>query len=578
MTIHPETSAFAPKWRTVPTRLSVLAVVHNVTSATRMLDVLPTLESDPRVQTVITWTESSPFRHGVPAFLHGTGRIFLPWEKSLEREYDLAITTSLGGDLHRIRARILRLPHGMGYNKYLRAENRSARASLSPRPETAPPQASRPVFGLAPEWLLHEGELIPAAIVLSHAEQADRLAMHCPEAIPAALVAGDPCYDRLLASRHHRARHRRALGLRPDQKLVLVSSTWGARSLFGQHPRLAQRLLGQLPVDEFRVALALHPNIWHGHGPGQVNAWIADARRSGLIVIPPDEGWRATLVASDVVFGDLGSVSYYSAALDRPVVLDQSGADSVAPDSPVARLLATAVAYDPAVPAATLISRAEQNRTATSRVAENWVSSAPGRSLELVRAAMYRLMDAVEPEAPAPVISVPPPVPEAPRTHPALHVSLTVGDGTVHVRRLPAAVADRHLVRDGSEGFLMVWDDEPDQRLSSNADLVVCPSDDLPEEEGAWARRIFRYSAARTAAHYGRDGCVVHTRDGERLEFTVAKAEGDPPADLLPALVHHGLAFTTLNARISSAEFGLRVRAGAEYALTVTAEQRTYPM
>ena len=123
MTTHPETSAFTPKWRTVPTRLSVLAVIHNVTSATRMLDVLPALESDPRVQTVITWTESSPFRHGVPEFLHGTGRIFLPWEKALEREFDLAITTSLGGDLHRIKAKILRLPHGMGYNKYLRPES-----------------------------------------------------------------------------------------------------------------------------------------------------------------------------------------------------------------------------------------------------------------------------------------------------------------------------------------------------------------------------------------------------------------------------------------------------------------------
>lgn len=584
MTTHPETSAFAPKWRTVPTRLSVLAVIHNVTSATRMLDVLPALESDPRVQTVITWTESSPFRHGVPEFLHGTGRIILPWERALEREYDLAITTSLGGDLHRIKAKILRLPHGMGYNKYLRPEkNRVPSIHRGPadRSDSAAPE-SGPVFGLAPEWLLHDGELIPSAIVLSHSEQADRLAAHCPEALPAALVAGDPCYDRLLASRPHRARHRRALGLRPGQQLALISSTWGARSLFGQHPRLARRLLRQLPVDEYRVAIALHPNIWHGHGPGQVDAWIADARRSGLMVIPPNEGWRSALIASDVVFGDLGSVSYYSAALGRPVVLDQAGAEAVAPDSPVARLLATAVPYDPATPATELIDRAERARDTTTRIAGKWVSSVPGRSLEIVRGAMYRLMNAAEPDIPISVTAVPPAEPEALHTHPALHVRLTVEDsenGAVHLRRLPAAVADRQLLQslpDGSEGFLMVWDDEPEQRLSANADLVVCPSDDLPEEESQWVRRVFRHSSARTAVHYGSDGCVAHTRAGERLEFTVIKAKGEPPAELLPALVHHGLAFGTLNTQVHAPEFGLRVQAGAEYTLTVATAHGSY--
>lgn len=40
------------RWGTIHTRRSVLGVVHNITSATRLLDLLTVFEGDDRVQVV----------------------------------------------------------------------------------------------------------------------------------------------------------------------------------------------------------------------------------------------------------------------------------------------------------------------------------------------------------------------------------------------------------------------------------------------------------------------------------------------------------------------------------------------
>ncbi|GAB3490633.1 hypothetical protein GCM10027521_36170 [Amycolatopsis cihanbeyliensis] len=116
------------QWRTVATRRTILAVVHNVTSATRLFDVLPIVARDPRVQIVFTRTGSSAFDAGTTEFLSRNGILELPWDQAVATEADLAIAASYGGDLHRIAAPLMVFPHGMGYNKYLKSkiENRSS--------------------------------------------------------------------------------------------------------------------------------------------------------------------------------------------------------------------------------------------------------------------------------------------------------------------------------------------------------------------------------------------------------------------------------------------------------------------
>lgn len=57
------------------------------------------------------------------------------------------------------------------------------------------------------------------------------------------------------------------------------------------------------------------------HGRWQVKYWLARAERAGLLLIEPEEGWRAALVAADVVIGDHGSVTTYGAAAGAAILL-----------------------------------------------------------------------------------------------------------------------------------------------------------------------------------------------------------------------------------------------------------------
>ncbi|MEU9188012.1 hypothetical protein AB0D14_26425 [Streptomyces sp. NPDC048484] len=93
--------------------------MHNVTSATRLLDVLPLFHSDVRVQLLATCTGSSPFLAGVPELLAQAGLPVLPWEQAKDTTFDLAVAASYGGELEAIQGKLSILSHGVGYNKKL---------------------------------------------------------------------------------------------------------------------------------------------------------------------------------------------------------------------------------------------------------------------------------------------------------------------------------------------------------------------------------------------------------------------------------------------------------------------------
>ena len=271
------------------------------------------------------------------------------------------------------------------------------------------------MFGLSPEWLLADGVPIADALVLSHPEQLERLQAGCPEAKPSAFLGGDPCYDRILAARVHRERFRRALGVGPRQRLVLLNSTWNPESLFGDAdgadvlPSLLPRLAAELPADEYRVAAVLHPNIWHGHGPGQVLSWLDRARRGGLALVDPLHDWRQAVIAADAAVGDFGSVSYYLAALGTPVLLGATPTAGLDPASPVAAFVRQAPALDPSAPLRPQLERLLAAHRPLDGPRE-LTSSVPGGSAELLRGLFYRLIGI--PEPPGPALLDPLPLPE----------------------------------------------------------------------------------------------------------------------------------------------------------------------
>ncbi|MDA3649437.1 hypothetical protein LZ318_02965 [Saccharopolyspora indica] len=131
------------RWRTASTTRRVLVIVHNVTAATRLLDVVPCWAGDLRIQTVFTCTGSSAFTTGTTDFLGERGITPIDWEQAVRGEFDLAVSASYGGALHEIRAPLIVLPHGMGYNKFLESRRIQENPGESRRIQENPGESRR---------------------------------------------------------------------------------------------------------------------------------------------------------------------------------------------------------------------------------------------------------------------------------------------------------------------------------------------------------------------------------------------------------------------------------------------------
>jgi hypothetical protein len=101
---------------------------------------------------------------------------------------------------------------------------------------------------LSAQSLVQDGVVVPSAIILSHVAEIDRLAEAVPDAVPAAVVAGDPCYVRLIVGRANRNRYREVLGADERTTVVFVSSPWSRTP--GLPPRRAggEMITDQLPL------------------------------------------------------------------------------------------------------------------------------------------------------------------------------------------------------------------------------------------------------------------------------------------------------------------------------------------
>ncbi|WP_406385260.1 hypothetical protein [Streptomyces sp. NBC_01618] len=397
-----------------------------------------------------------------------------------------------------------------------------------------------PVFGLAPEWLLSQGVPVADALVLSHPEQYERLRIACPEAAPTAVLAGDPCFDRMLAARPRRERFRRALGVRPGQRLVLLNSTWNSDSLIGDGQEgggdviaaLLDRVATEFPVDEYRFAAVLHPNIWHGHGPGQIRAWLDRARRGGLALIDPLKGWRQALLAADAVIGDHGSVTYYAAALGTPVLLGAAPLDVLDPDAPISTFMREAPQLDPQASLAAQIDRLIARHRPLPGPAE-FTTSVPGESPERLRRLFYSMMGAPEPARPASLKPLPLPDYEAGTvTVPLRVLSQVRGPGEIALSRWagppPWTSADGggDGDRDG-ESHVAVHEDTRDVDQLDLADVIFrdgAPDDPRFGSPSLWTAEVLRRHQCCSLAAYvtGPSACVVRMRGEEPLRVVAA--------------------------------------------------------
>ncbi|MER5222987.1 hypothetical protein [Streptomyces flaveus] len=365
------------RWATRRTRRRVLVVVHTVIAGQRLLDTTRLLEGDIRVQTFFTQAPDV-FGNGVAEFLDQTGGLVMPWSQVVQTHFDLALAAS-HGSLHELHSPVIVLPHGAGHNK------------LTPAGRPGRPVAQRGVYGLSRQRLVRDGAVVPEVIVLAHHEELTRLGRECPEALPVAEVVGDPCFDRIAASLPFRALYRDALGARAGQRLILVCSTWGPDSLLGQGWEVLERLVGELPQDEFRIAALLHPHVWNTHGAWQVRAWLAGLGRSGLSLVSPYGDWTGAVVAADYIVGDHGSVTLYGAMTGVPVLMAGRPDADVDPSSPLAELMSFAPRLRGDRPLRPQLRRSLATcRTHRHERVASRISSEPGRFSRKMRALLYR--------------------------------------------------------------------------------------------------------------------------------------------------------------------------------------------
>lgn len=191
-----------------------------------------------------------------------------------------------------------------------------------------------------------------------------------------ATIVGDIGYDRFLASIPFRAGYRRGFGVSGARKLVVATG-----STVDGAVGLAARLVAALPSERYRVAAVLGADLWCAYGDWQVRAWFADCLRAGLLLVSPEEGWRAALVAADVVVGDAGPVMRYATAVGLPVLEGPPFNERSLPER-----IERAIRGNPAEP----------------------VTARPGRAAENLRSVMCRLLGITVPNQVVSCLPVPP--------------------------------------------------------------------------------------------------------------------------------------------------------------------------
>jgi hypothetical protein len=533
---------------TVPFTRTVLVIARTLTTTVWLLDFLEEVfGDDPRVQVLFTVEDdaASVYHEEARTLLKEVGVAVLPWAQACATVFDLAICSTQNGSLQRLRSPLFITPHGPGFGK----------------PASIRPGGVVPV-PITDAW---RNPSAPATtVVLSHPEQAALFA-GAPAGVRF-LVAGDPAYDRLSASQPRRHRYRHAFGLTGGQRMVLCSTTWGPGAQLGAIPDLAVRLAVELPVDEFQVALIIHPNIWFGHGPWQVRAWLRTAREGGVVLVPPrGDEWRAAVLASDILIADHGSVGFYAMAIGRPLLRASFGEQYLRADAPLAQLAERAPELSLKEPLRPQIEQAiDTHDPGLNRDLIDRMFAETGQSVRIMRDAIYELIG-LEPHGPAPrVLAVTDPQIE----RPSVGSHIVTGDvnadagssATVTLRRLPAGLDRMHGTHvasaassprssgGGGGGVRQPGgaENDLDTRRRESASIVTRSYSSCHDWiHDAWARRVLeelpgcRFAAtlddsAGEAQVTGRDGRRYHAR----WRPSAGIEAGPPAAAVLPSAVY----------------------------------------
>jgi hypothetical protein len=356
---------------------TVLVIVHTVISAQQMLDAVRLLESDLRVQVVFT-TAPGVTDAGLEALLAATGGVFMPWQRATQLRFNVALAADFEA-VHEVDASLVVMPQGASLNQLLLRADRAVAGGV--------------ICGLGPHRLVRDSRVTPAAILLSHEVERSRLARVRPEILSRASVIGDSSYDRLVASLPLRDFYRRALGVGPGQRLVVVAVTQSMCSTSIRPYVLLRRVVAELPAGEYHVLALFHPDL----APSR-RTDLSAALRHGLSLIPPEADWRAPLVAADYIIGDHGPVAPYGAVTGIPVLLFGRPNDDFDPDSSVGELVKVAPRLTSRHSIRTQLRKVlRKHRPDHYQQVIERITSEPERCNRIVRRLLYRTLGLTQP-------------------------------------------------------------------------------------------------------------------------------------------------------------------------------------
>ena len=152
-------------------------------------------------------------------------------------------------------------------------------------------------------------------------------------------VVGSLQDDQLLGMVHQRSSIRKRMGIRGDEKVIFIVSTWGPNSLFRKWGSSIIHEAKKIK-DKYRFIVSIHPLEYKKNPMGRVklDEYFNALKEEGFYIREPDEDWKQYLVACDLIITDHTALSLHGALIRRPFVYVPLPEGIIEQESPVSLL------------------------------------------------------------------------------------------------------------------------------------------------------------------------------------------------------------------------------------------------
>jgi len=159
-----------------------------------------------------------------------------------------------------------------------------------------------------------------------------------PALLERVAVTGDMLADELIRRQGSRPQIREQLKMQPDEKVVLLMSSWGPDSFIQKHGHRFLQEAEELSK-KFRLVLSIHPNNWTRKIESD-GSWLTALQRCEELGVTLVSGidWQDHVIAADLFVTDFTSLGLYASLMDRPMVMAPFEEDQFTPKSPMLAL------------------------------------------------------------------------------------------------------------------------------------------------------------------------------------------------------------------------------------------------